>query len=51
MAVAVALPPPHEVMVAVDDAYAAASKQKHDQWTAMFDKAFLGGFIHGSLCG
>ncbi len=41
MAVAVALPPPHDVMVAVDDAYAAANKQKYDQWTAVFDQAVL----------
>jgi len=28
-------------MVAVDDAYAAANKQKFDQWTAVFDQAVL----------
>ena len=41
MAVAVALPLPHDVMVAVDDAYAAASKWKLDQWTAVVDQAVL----------
>ncbi len=46
MAIAVALPPPHDVMVAVDDAYAAASTYRVHQWTAMFDQAVISWWLH-----